>query len=119
MQLEPVDVEERLARMADGFKAALDRFDVARVVVAEGGGHLARAEIEVALACGVDDLDALGALDDRPVLEPGHVGAARCRNHPLVRNRLRRLGVHHFPPLILWTACKRCRNIVKCKLSTI
>ena len=78
----------------DRLKALLHRGDEARMVVTERGRHLSGAEIQVALACGVDDLDALGPRHDRAILEPGHVGPGGSRDHPFLNNVLRRLGIH-------------------------
>ena len=98
VQFQPVHIEKGLGRMADRRQAAFDRLDKQWMVVTQRRRHLPGAEVQVALARGVEDPDAFGPLDHRPILQAGHVGAAGRGHHPLIDDVFDGDGIHVCRP---------------------
>ena len=70
-QLRLVEIDR--ARMGERAQPLPYRLSHARVVVADGRAHLARVEVEVGLALGIEYLRAVGTDEDRTVGGRNHV----------------------------------------------
>ena len=91
-------VKVNRARMGQPAEAVLHRLGHARVVVAERRAHLARVEVEIGLAFGIENLGAVGADEDRPVRGRNHVREQLALDQMTRAGRAQRRDVHRCLP---------------------
>ena len=91
-------VEIDRARVGERAEPVAHRPGHARVVVADGRAHLARVEVEIGLAVGIEDLGAVRADEDRPLCRRNHVRQKLALDQMTRAGSAQRRDVHRCLP---------------------
>ena len=91
-------VEIDRARVGERAEAVPHRLGHARVVVADRRAHLARVEVQVSLAFGIEDLRTVGTDEDWPVRGRNHVREQLALDQMTRAGRAQSRDIHRYLP---------------------